>query len=300
MKKTSAINNYRKTTPYLFIAPQLILFLIFFLIPAVMGIGAAFTKWDIFSNTPPQFVGFDNFNEILFNKESSYNRLFLQGLRNTLTFVIISVPFCIIVPFCMALLLNAKPKGYKAFQAIFYLPSVFSISTVVLTWYYAFNRNNGFVNKFFGLDIAWLNQQPFLWIAIVIITVWWTIGSNMVIYLAAIAGVPKETLEAADIDGANGFIKIIKIVIPSIKNQLLYTIVLTTIAQFNIYGQPLMLKQGKPDDTTRVLLIVIRQLAFPTSGGGSIAGIASAMALILGIIIIAVSAIQYRLNKNDD
>ncbi len=292
-------SNKNSLTPYLFIAPQLILFIIFFIIPTIIGIGAAFTKWDLFSSAAPQFVGFDNFKEIFFNSTSSYYKSFWISMRNTLSFVLFSVPFCILVPLTMAIALNAKPKGYKLYQAIFYLPSVMSISSVVLAWFYMFNRNNGLINNFFKANINWLGSQPYAWMAIVIVTVWWTIGGNMVIYLAAISGVSQELLESAELDGANSLRKIVSVVIPSIKNQLLYTIILTTIAQFNIYGQPLMLTNGSPNDTTRVLLMVIRSLAFPTNGGKSISGISAAMALSLGIIIIAVSVVQYRFNKED-
>lgn len=289
-----------RLVPYLFIAPQIVLFLIFFVIPAIIGIYAAFTKWDIFSTVPPQFVGFDNFNEIFFNKESSYYRLFWIGLRNTVSFVLMSVPFCIIVPLLMAVALNAKPKFYKFFQSVFYLPSVLSISTVVLTWYFLFNKNLGFINNTFHTNINWLGQQPFTWTAIVVVTVWWTIGGNMVIYLAAMAGVSKDILESADIDGAGPIAKFFKVILPSIKNQLIYTVVLTTIAQFNVYGQPLMLTNGAPKDTTRVLIMVIRSIAFPTNGGKSISGIAAAMVLVLGVIIMVVALAQYRLSDNAD
>ncbi len=292
------IKNKKKNSdglvPYLFIAPQIALFLVFFIIPAIIGIYAAFTKWDIFSTIAPQFTGFDNLNEIFFNKESSYYRLFWIGLKSTVTFVIFSVPFCIVIPLFMAMALNAKPKFYKFFQSVFYLPSVFSISTVVLIWYFLFNKNLGFINNTFHTNINWLGKQPFTWTAIIIITVWWTIGTNMVIYLAAMAGISKEILESADIDGAGPIAKFFKVILPSIKNQLVYTIVLTTIAQFNVYGQPLMLTEGAPRDTTRVLIMVIRAIAFPSNGGKSVSGIASAMVLILGIIIMTVALIQYK------
>jgi multiple sugar transport system permease protein len=287
-------------TPYLFIAPQIILFLIFFITPAIMGVYAAFTKWDIFSIELPKFVGMNNFKEILGNPESSYYRLFREGMRNTVTFVLLSVPFCIIVPLLMAAALNTKMKGHKLFQSIFYMPNVLSISTVVMVWYYLFNRNLGLINNVLNAKVNWLGEQPFTWSAIVIVTVWWTIGGNMVIYLAALSGVSTDILESASIDGAGSITKFFRIILPSIRNPLAYTIVLTTIAQFNIYGQPLMLTNGGPNNSTNVLLMVIRQLAFPSNGGKSISGIASAMALMLGAIMIIIALLQYKFISDED
>jgi multiple sugar transport system permease protein len=286
--------------PYLFIAPQIILFLIFFVAPAIIGIYAAFTKWDIFSTGLPKFVGLANFKEILSNNDSSYYRLFREGLLNTIIFVLYSVPFCIIVPLLMAVLLHIKPKGNKFFQAVFYMPNVLSISTVVMVWFYLFNRNLGLINNIFHAKVNWLGDQPWTWTAIVIITVWWTIGGNMVIYQAALAGVSQDQLESANMDGAGTITRFFKIILPSIRNQLSYTIVLTTIAQFNIYGQPLMLTNGGPKNSTNVLLMVIRQLAFPSNGGKSISGIASAMALMLGAIMIIIAMFQYKYTNYED
>ncbi|MCR5671879.1 MAG: sugar ABC transporter permease [Butyrivibrio sp.] len=279
---------------YLFIAPQLVLFLLFFIIPAVMGVYAAFTKWDIFSPQLPQFVGLDNFKEILLNKESTYYRFFRTGFTNTLIFVVISVPIGIVLPLLMAIAINQKPWGHGFFQSLFYMPTVLSISTVILIWYYMFNKNLGLINNFFHTKINWIGIQPYAWIAIVLVTVWWTIGTNMVIYLAALNGVSKDVLEAADVDGAGPVRKFFSITIPSIRNQLAYTVVLTTVAQFNIYGQPLMLTSGGPNNSTNVLLMVIRDLAFPSFGGKSISGLASAMALMLGAVMIVIALLQYR------
>lgn len=295
-------NKKRKLNiaPYLFIAPQIILFAIFFVAPFIIGVYAAFTKWDIFGSELPKFVGLDNFKEILGNKDSSYYRLFREGLKNTISFVVFSVPFCILVPLAMAALLHIKPRGHKLFQAIFYMPNVLSISTVVMVWYYLFNRNLGLINNVIGTKVNWLGAQPFAWTAIVIITVWWTIGGNMVIYQAALAGVSTDVLESASMDGAGALTRFFRIVMPSIRNQLSYTVVLTTISQFNIYGQPLMLTNGGPNNSTNVLMMVIRQLAFPSNGGKSISGIAAAMALMLGVIMIVIAMFQYKYTSYEE
>lgn len=168
---------------------------------------------------------------------------------------------------------------------------MFAISAVIIIWGLMFNVTYGPINNIFNLETVWTGTQPYAWIALVAVTVWWTIGGNMIIYQAALNGIPKDYYEAADIDGASPFQKFMKITLPSIRGQILYTVVITTIAQFNVYGQPLMLTGGGPTDSTRVLLMDIQQNAF--GSGQSIAGISSAMAVILGLCIMVVASLQF-------
>ena len=125
-----------------------------------------------------------------------------------------------------------------------------------------------------------------------------SIGGNMIIYQAALNGIPQDYYEAADIDGASRWKKFIHITLPSIRGQLLFTIVTTTISQFNIYGQPLMMTNGGPNGSTTVLMMNVQQNAF--GSGQSLAGISSAMAVILGICITIVSMVQLFLLRNKD
>ena len=290
MQKSYRVKSKKKfsITPYLFIAPHIILFIIFFVIPMFYGIYASFTKWNLFSD--PEFIGLDNYKTILFNKESTFYRQFWNGLKNTITFVIICVPFQIIIPLFIALLLDKKPKGRNIFQGILYMPTLFSITSVTLTWLFIFNRSLGLFNNLFGTDINWYGEQPYAWMTIVITTLWWGIGGNLIIYVAALSGIDKSVLEAANLDGAKGFKRFWYITVPTIKFPLTYTIIVSVIAQFNIYGQPLIITGGGPNESTFVLLMYIRNLAFGT--GNSIAGMASSMATCLGLIIGIISVGQ--------
>lgn len=293
VKKKKKLN----ITPYLFIAPHVIIFIIFFLVPLIYGIYASFTKWDLF--TSPTFVGLKNYGVFLTNTESVFYRQFWNGLKNTVIFVLISVPFQIAIPLVLAMLLNKRPKGRNIFQGIFYMPTLFSITSVTLTWLFIFNRSLGLFNKMFGTDINWYAEQPWAWITIVVTTIWWGIGGNLIIYVAALSGIDKSILEAADLDGASGWKRFRYITAPSIQFPLVYTLIVSVIAQFNIYGQPLMLTAGGPSESTFVLLMYIRNLAFGT--GKSAAGMASAMSTCLGLIIGSVAVGQLiLLRKNSD
>jgi multiple sugar transport system permease protein len=287
MQKIGRVKSQKKFsfTPYLFIAPHVIIFTLFFLVPMFYGIYASFTKWNLF--TDPQFIGLDNYKTILLNTESTFYRQFWNGLKNTIIFVIICVPFQVSLPLAIALLLDKRPKGRNIFQGILYMPTLFSITSVTLTWLFIFNRSLGLFNNLFGTDINWYGEQPYAWMTIVITTIWWGIGGNLIIYVAALSGIDKSVLEAADLDGAKGFKRFWNITVPTIRFPLAYTVIVSIIAQFNIYGQPLIITNGGPNESTYVLLMYIRNLAFGT--GNSVAGMASAMAACLGLIIGVIS-----------
>jgi multiple sugar transport system permease protein len=281
--------------PVLFIGPHLVLFALFFLIPAVFGIYVSLTDWDMYST--PIFVGLDNYRRILFDSESIYYDQFRIGMGNTLLFVVFAVPLCIIVPMLLAMALNTRPKFHRLFQSVLYLPTLFAISAVMIIWSFLLSLSYGPFRQWFGLDFDLKSTQPWAWICIIGVTVWWCMGSNLIIYTAALNAVDHDQLEAADLDGAGAVTKFFKIYLPNIRLQLLYTTVTTTIAQFNIYGQPLMLTGGGPNNSTRVLMMYIQQNAF--GRGVSTAGMSSAMAVLMGFVIMLVSAIQFYMNRKE-
>ena len=286
--KQLSMKTRRKILPFLFVTPHLIIFLVFSLIPIIYGLYISFKKWNFLGT--PEWVGLANYKEILFSTESTYYRQFMNGLKNTFLAVVLNVPPSIIVPLVLALALNVKVRGSKFFQSVFYLPCLLSLSAVSIIWIQILNKRFG-VPSVFGINSALTVEQPWAWLMIVLMSTWWAIGTNMVIYQAALGGVPKELYESASIDGAGSIKRFFYITVPSIRFQILYTIVMTTIAGFNIYGQPLMLTEGGPNGSTTVLIMEIRKLAFGT--GQPIAGMASAMAICLGVVILIISAFQF-------
>lgn len=284
-------------THLVFIAPHMIIFIVFIVIPIFFGIYVSFTKWDLIGT--PQWVGLDNYKEILFNTKSTFNRQFFDGLKNTVLFVIFNVPLCIVVPLAFALVLHIRPLGSKIYQLVLYLPTLFSITSVGLIWIQLLNRRFGLASVM-GAKVQWAITMPYAWIALMIMTVWWTMGSNMVIYQAALGSVPKEEYEAAEMDGAGWFTKLVKITIPSIRFQLLYTLVITIAGSFNVYGQPTIMTRVDLGAGPKINVLVqyIRSIAF--GSGQSAAGIASAMAVILGLFITIVSIIQFKMIRSED
>ena len=292
--KTRLTRFYLKAElePYVFIAPQVILFITFSLVPIIYGFYAAFTKWDLYND--PIFVGLANFKTILFDSANTYYGQLRNGLWNTVKFVLYATPFCIIVPFALALATQHIATGAKVLQAIYYLPSLMSTTTVTLAWKYFFHNTFGMANNFFGSAANWF-APPYSWAMLVIVTVWWGTGGTMVIYQSALAGVSKDQYEAASIDGAGSLQKFRYITLPNMSYPLMYTLVTTVIAQFNVYGQPRLLMDYNYEGANAVLLMYIRDTAFVQGIGG----IAAAMSLVLAAVIMVVSFFQIRMMRGD-
>ncbi|MDX8045192.1 sugar ABC transporter permease [Gracilibacillus sp. S3-1-1] len=285
-----------KFAPLFFVGPHIILFLVFILIPSIYGIYASFTKWNLVGN--PEWVGLDNYKTILTNSDSTFYSQFFNGMQNTFIFVGLSVPLMIVIPLLIAVAMEHKEVKFTSlFQTLIYIPGLVSISAAALIWSLIFNAQLGVVNNLFGSEVVWSTTQPYAWLIIIIITIWAGIGGNMIIYRAGINGVSKDLYEAAEIDGAGPIRKFFNVTLPAIKFPLIYTMVMTTAGAFNVFAQPLMMTEGGPRQSTTVLMMYIRDLAF--SHGESIAGMASAMAVLLGIVILIISAIQYYImNRN--
>ncbi|GIO97613.1 sugar ABC transporter permease [Paenibacillus sp. FSL W8-0187] len=288
--------NKKSLTPYFFVGPHLILFIVFILLPTLYGIYASFTQWNLIND--PVWVGLANYKTILFDSESTFYTQFMNGLKNTLIFVVLSVPILIIIPLMIAVSLeHKKVKMKNVIQSILYIPGLISISAAALIWSLIFNKQLGITNNIFGSETVWAANQPYAWLIIIVITVWGGVGGNMIIYRASISGVSKDLYESAEMDGAGPVRRFSSITLPSIRFPLIYTFVMTTAGAFNVFGQPLMMTDGGPRQSTTVLMMYIRQLAF--GHGESIAGMASAMAVLLGLVILVISALQYYvMNRN--
>lgn len=305
MRSIYSVQRRKKKYALLFMMPLLLTFGIFNLFPSIMGIYAAFTKWTL--GRSPVWIGMQNLRTLFLDDASMYYWQFRWGLKNTLIFVVLTVPLRIVVPLVLALCLQSHCKGYKLFSAVYYLPSLFSLAVVMSSWNFMFDTNYGLINAVLNLGkFSWTNTVPYNWIAMVIISVWWGTGGNMIIYQSALAGVPQEIIESARMDGANSIQRFRYITIPMIKYPISYTFTTTLIAEFNVWGQPMMFNKGGntvrmvngfAETANTVLMQYIRDLGFGNASTNP--GMASAMALILGMIIIVFSMMQIRLMQQN-
>jgi len=285
----------RRLEPAAYLSPYLAAFSLFFVIPFFYGIMISFFDWNLFFPEQTVYVGFDNYYEILFDAGSIFHRYFWQGLGNTALFVVLSVPLLIAIPLFFAILIDLEPPGYRFFRTLLFLPTILSISAVILIWKWQFYNNGGFLNsllvKLGFAEIPFLIAQPWAWIAILIVTVWWTMGTNMVIFGAGLKNIDKSLYEAAAIDGATYAQTLRHVTVPLLAPQMFIVALTTMIASFNIYGQPDLLTSGGPQFSTTVLMMRIRGLAF---GANADPGVATAMAILMGFIMIVVSVVQAR------
>ena len=289
-------NISRKISPYLFLIPHLIFFLVFVVYPFFYGIILSFFDYNLINS--PSFVGFNNYIQI-FTFGSKFSNDFFLGLGHTALFTVVVIPLIIIVPLLFAVWLFAikNAKIRNIFQAILYATSILSVATVVWIWRWMLDRENGLINNIIQSNINWRGTQPLAWISIFLLTLWAGVGGNMIIFLSAISSIPQSQYEAASLDGANAWHKLIHITIPSLKFPLTYCLITGVIGGFNVFGQPYLF--GGPTGTYETLMMNIQRYGF----GGSdlpMAGMASAMSVLLGLIILVVSVIQFRLMRGKE
>ncbi|NIK77169.1 multiple sugar transport system permease protein [Paenibacillus castaneae] len=291
--KSSVMSRF---TSFLFVLPYLAAFCIFLLFPILYGAYISLHNFELLS-TEHKFVGLANYIEI-FTPGTYLSDIFFRGLWVTVQFVIYSVPLLIVVGLSLAMLVNALPGKVRGlFRTLYFLPYALSASVMAVIWLMMFDTNAGFLNSMLlrlGLNgIPWLTDTPWAWVSLIFTTLWWTIGFNMIIFINALNEVPEDYYEAASIDGANSWHKFTKITLPSIRPVMLFIMITSTIASFNIYAQPYLLTRGGPGDTTKVLLINVLDQAFIRKEIGS----ASAMAIVMALLIILISIAQFKLTN---
>ncbi|MDQ3929428.1 MAG: sugar ABC transporter permease [Chloroflexota bacterium] len=293
-------------TPYLFILPHLIFFALFLGYPFFRGLFMSLTKYDYLRPDATRFVGADNYVRLFSPGDVKFN-VFWNSLWNTVQFVIYSVPPLVIIPLLLAVLLNLKIPGRNFFRAVYFSPWVLSVAVVGLLWWWIFQSQGGLMNHYLGeLGFGtprWLSTLPWAWVAIVVATVWWTIGFNMIILLAALQDIPGELYEAGSIDGATGIQAFFRITLPLLQPVMVFIIITTIIASFNLFGQPLLMTRGDPrvgggGGATEPVMMRIYQEGFADSAPDQ--GLAAAMSFIVASIMILVSYVNFRLFRQAD
>ena len=189
----------------LFVVPYFLFFIAFLLWPLIYAFWVSLRNWQTVAGDQG-FVGLRHYYNLLFRWDLDVTQTFWQGMKNTAIFAVISVPLLVLLALIMALLLAHGPWR-TFFRAVFYVPAILSVAVAMTIWLWIF-QNGGMLDAYLHNNIAWLTDQPYAWMAIIIATLWWTPGFNMVVLLAGIIEVPNDYHEAAKIDGANGLQRI--------------------------------------------------------------------------------------------
>jgi multiple sugar transport system permease protein len=274
---------------YLFISAPVLGFLLFAFIPITYSVYVSFTKFDVFN--PPTFNGLENYNKLLFE-----DPLFWKTMFNTF-YAALGIPIGMVVALGIATALNQKIVGINIFRTAFFLPTISSIVAMTLLWKWIFNSDFGLLNhllSYVGIQgPAWLHDETWAMPAMIIQGVWGGLGFNMVLYLAALQGVPSSLYEAADIDGANGWQKFRYITIPGISPTTLFILITSIIGALQDFPRFLLMTEGGPNFSTTTIVLYLFNNAFRYLD----MGYASAMAWILGIVIMAITLINFKLSK---
>lgn len=282
----------RAWTGYAFLAPFFVVFAVFVLFPIVLALWSSLHRISLGLPARP-FVGGSNYAD-LFAGDSVTSIEFWKAMSASGIFTAASVPFLVVVPFAVALLLNRAFRGRTFFRAAFFAPYVLGVAVIGLLWRYLLDQNIGPVNQALaavGLphDIAWETSLPAAWFALVGVTVWWTLGYNAVIYLAALQDVPQELYEAARVDGAGVWRQFWTVTVPNTRRVLQFVVTITIIASANMYGQAALITQEQPGTSTRTAIGFIAQ----TGIQGFDIGTSSAMSMILAVVLMGVSALVF-------
>lgn len=288
----SRLTAHESRMAYLFISPAMMLFFVFALLPAGAALVLSFTNYDILN--PPKWTGLANYTRIL------QDQVFQQSLGNILYYVILYIPFMVALSLLVSLALNRKMPGMKVFRTVYYLPVVSSPVAASTVWAWLFNQEYGVVNQILGLfginGPNWLFDPNTAMIAIVIVTIWQGLGGNMIIYLAGLQGVPEYLYEAAMLDGANRWQLFRYVTWPSLRSTTFFVTTTSFIGAFQLFDQAYVLTQGGPGNSTLTPVYNIYNNGFEQLQ----MGYASSQAFVLFIIIIAVSLINIRINREQN
>lgn len=274
---------------FMFVLLPVLGFILFSLAPLVFSIYASFTDWNGLGQM--NFIGLANFKK-LFNDPYFYKTLF-----NTL-YLMLGIPIGLILSFVLASALSRGIKGTTIFRTVYYIPVISSLAAISILWQWAYNGDFGLVNQvldIFGISGPnWLQNANTVKPAIIIMTIWKGLGYSMLLYLAAIQSVPKTFYEAAELDGASSFQKFKNITWPMVKPVTFFLVVTNIIGGSQIFTEiNIMTPTGGPKYSSATIVWYIWQKAFKNFQ----MGYASSMALVLAVLVFAVTAFQFYINR---
>ena len=271
----------RNIEGYLFISPWIIGFVVFTAGALLGSFSISLTKWNIVGT--PELVGLANYQKMV------EDRFFWQSIKVTL-YYLLNVPLNVVLGLLLALLLNQKVKGLSVFRTIFFLPSVVSGVAVSLLWMWIFNPRFGIINvllkKIGIIGPLWLGSEAWAIPALIIMSIW-GVGGGMLIYLGALQGIPTAFYEAATLDGAGAWKKLLHITVPMITPVLLLNLVMGVIVSFQVFTQAYVMTDGGPNYATLFYVMHLYQQAFVWFN----MGYASALSWVLFLIILVFTVI---------
>ncbi|MGW6744601.1 carbohydrate ABC transporter permease [Streptomyces sp. NPDC055025] len=277
---------------YGFLIGGLLCFALFSWYPAIRAVIIAFQKYT--PGSAPEWVGTDNFTQVFHDPE------FGAAWRNTLTFTLIALLIGFAVPFVMALVLNELRHAKSFFRVVVYLPVMIPPVVSALLWKWFYDPGAGLANealRFLHLPTSnWTNGADTALLSLVIVATWANMGGTVLIYLAALQGIPGELYEAAELDGANIWQRVRHVTIPQTRFIILMLMLLQIIATMQVFTEPFVITGGGPENSTVTILYLIYKYAFLYNDFGG----ACALSVMLLIVLSLFSALYLRVTRTDD
>ncbi|WP_066195577.1 carbohydrate ABC transporter permease [Gracilibacillus timonensis] len=277
----------------LFILPFFIVYLIFTIFPVIKGLEMSLYDWNLVNKL--EFVGFENYKKMFGDPH------FWRTLWNTTLFVILTTPTMVLLSLGLALLANLDTKFQTFFRGSFFIPSILSVSVISFLVIFMLQPYNGFVNTFIqsiGIDAEpfWMADKVLAWVTIVVVTLWWTVGFNMILFLAGLQDIPKSLYEASEIDGATRWQMFRYITLPQLIPIGRVILLLQILASYKVFAQILLITDGGPGGATRPLIQYIYEVGFTQNN----LEYAAAMSYALFFILLILSIIQLRNQKSEE
>lgn len=274
-----------------FLLPYLLIFSIFRFIPSVGGLVVSFFKWSLGGD--PKFVGIDNYVNL------AQDGSFYTSIRNTLSFFVLTVPVLVVASLLLAMLLNQKLAGRRVMRTISIIPYVLIPSIVGIMWNWMFDNNFGLLNyyikKLGGSPVFWLTDERFALIAVSIVVVWTYIGYDMILFLAGLQGIPKETYEAAEVDGASTFQVFWHITLPLLKPVTMMVSTLTLVNVVQLFDQIYVMTNGGPGTSTLTMVQYMYTSAFTNYE----LGYGSAIEVVILVLLMVLITVQNRIGNRE-
>lgn len=293
-KKGMGKNLRESLIAYSFIAPNFIGFCVFTLVPMIFAIALAFCDWD--GVHAVEFVGLKNFIDLM--DDDTFKASFI----NTIVYTVGTVPLTLVCSLGLAVLLNQKVLCRNFFRTVSFFPYVASLVAVAAVWNMIFSPSMGPINQMLASlgvqDLPrWAAGKETAMITVILFSVWKNMGYYMVIYLAGLQGTNLELNEAAELDGANKWQIFWHVVLPQLRPTTFFVIIMLTISSFKVYDQMYMITQGGPGNATMTLVYDIYNVAFVNTPRY---GYASAISMVLFVLVLIVTIVQFRGSSAND
>jgi len=275
---------------YLYVAPVIIWFIGFNLFPIAVGLGLSLTDWNILNS--PRLIGLANYANL------PSDPLFWASMENTLYFAVVSVGLGTVIALGLAVALNQKLRFLGLYRTLFFLPAVTALIAVAMVWRWLYDTEYGLINWTISLvgipPLRWLDDPRLAMLAVIMMSVWRSLGFNTIILLAGLQGIPNEYQEAASIDGAGRWNRFLHITLPLVSPSTFFVAVNSLIGAWQVFDQVWAMTQGNPENSTVTIVFLIYQNAFAWGK----TGYASALAYVLFLVIMAFTLLQFKLQKS--